>query len=127
MNLSEKLAAFFFFSLCKLVSHEQQEATPPKNHQPPPQQKHHATIAEEEDLDEDVFLDETLYDEESQVLRDMEEREALASRLSKWKRPAMSQPYLSQSQSVGNFCNSAFSSVNLISRALQLPNFSVCF
>ena len=69
-------------------------------------------MAEEEDLDEDVFLDETLYEEESQVLRDMEEREALASRLSKWKRPALSQPYMSQSQGVGNFCSSAFSYVN---------------
>ncbi|GFY91305.1 DNA polymerase delta subunit 1 [Actinidia rufa] len=71
-----------------------------QNHQPPLQQKHHASMAEEEDLDEDVFLDETLYEEESQVLRDMEEREALASRLSKWKRPALSQPYMSQSQGV---------------------------
>ncbi|KAF5960748.1 hypothetical protein HYC85_001957 [Camellia sinensis] len=62
-------------------------------------QKHRAAM-EEEDMDEDVFLDETLYEEESQVLRDMEEQQALSSRLFKWKRPALSQPYQSQSQSI---------------------------
>ncbi|XP_028123067.1 DNA polymerase delta catalytic subunit isoform X3 [Camellia sinensis] len=69
--------------------------------QPPQQQpqKHRAAM-EEEDMDEDVFLDETLYEEESQVLRDMEEQQALSSRLLKWKRPVLSQPYQSQSQSI---------------------------
>ncbi|XP_052189553.1 DNA polymerase delta catalytic subunit [Diospyros lotus] len=76
---------------------------PPPAHQPPQQQqqqKHHAAMDEEE-MDEDVFLDETLlYEEESQVLRDIEERQALSSRLSKWKRPTLSLSYLSQSQNI---------------------------
>jgi len=77
---------------------------PPSAHQPPQQQqqqKHHAAMDEEE-MDEDVFLDETLlYEEEAQVLRDIEERQALSSRLSKWKRPTLSPSYLSQSQNIG--------------------------
>lgn len=82
-----------------------------KKRPPPPssakqnQQKHHAAAAvEEEEMDEDVFLDETLIlqgEEEALVLRDIEEQEALASRLHKWKRPALSQPYLSQSKNIG--------------------------
>lgn len=57
---------------------------------------------EEEDLDEDVFLEETLlqYEEDSQILRELEERHALNERLQKWKRPPLSQAYLSQSQSI---------------------------
>lgn len=68
-----------------------------------PPQKQHATteIEEDEMLDEDVFLDETLlYEEEALLLRDMEEREAIALRLAKWKRPAVSQAYLSQSTNI---------------------------
>ncbi|KAK3013412.1 hypothetical protein RJ639_008271 [Escallonia herrerae] len=76
-----------------------------KKRAPPPpaaaqQQKHYAAM-EEEEMDEDVFLDENLCDEEALLLRDMEEREALASCLQKWKRPALSEPYLSQSQNIG--------------------------
>ncbi|XP_047334461.1 DNA polymerase delta catalytic subunit [Impatiens glandulifera] len=67
---------------------------------PQSQQKHHASM-EEEEMDEDVFLDETLlHDEESLVLRDMEEQEALSSRLSKWRRPPLSTSYQTQSPSI---------------------------
>lgn len=57
---------------------------------------------EEEDFDEDIFLEETLlqYEEDAEALRDAEERQALASRLQKWKRPDLSQSYLSHSQSI---------------------------
>lgn len=67
-----------------------------------PQQKHQATM-EEEDFDEDIFLEETLlqYEEDAEALRDAEERQALASRLQKWKRPNLSQSYLSHSQNIG--------------------------
>lgn len=68
-----------------------------------PPVKQHATtdIEEDEMLDEDVFLDETLlYDEEEMLMRDMDEREAVASRLAKWKRPALSPAYLSQSTNI---------------------------
>nr|GLL24467.1 DNA polymerase delta catalytic subunit [Ipomoea trifida] len=70
---------------------------------PSPQlQKKQQAAVEEEDVDEDIFLEETLlqYDEDSQVLRELEEQSALAERLRKWKRPQLSQAYLSQSQSV---------------------------
>ncbi|CAA0833903.1 DNA polymerase delta catalytic subunit [Striga hermonthica] len=62
---------------------------------PSPQLKHHATM-EEEDLDEDIFLEETLlqYEEEDA------QRHAFADRLIKWKRPALSPSYLSQSQNI---------------------------
>lgn len=51
---------------------------------------------EEEELDEDVFLEETLlqYEEEESQHR------ALADRLAKWKRPPLSQSYQSQSQNI---------------------------
>ena len=64
----------------------------------PPQKQHATTEIEEDDmLDEDVFLDETLlHEEEELLLRDMDEREAIALRLAKWKRPALSPAYLSQ-------------------------------
>ncbi|VFQ91089.1 unnamed protein product [Cuscuta campestris] len=73
-------------------------ATPSPQQQ---QKKYHAAM-EEEDVDEDIFIDETLlqYDEDSQVLRELEEKHALADRLCKWKRPPLSQAYLSQSQSI---------------------------
>ncbi|XP_048335093.2 DNA polymerase delta catalytic subunit isoform X2 [Ziziphus jujuba] len=76
----------------------QQNASPAN---PPP--KHHAGASlEDEFLDEDVFLDETLIseDQESLILRHLQDRQALASRLSKWVRPPLSDSYLSQSQSV---------------------------
>lgn len=86
-----------------------------KRPQPPPslqqpQQKHHAAM-EDEDVDEDVFLEETLlhqYEEDTQALRDAEERQALALQLQKWRRPPLSQPYLSESQNIGVFCNYHF-------------------
>ncbi|KAL8166299.1 hypothetical protein V2J09_007798 [Rumex salicifolius] len=70
---------------------------------PLPAAKHQATM-EEEEFDEDVFLDETLVDnehsEESLILRDIERQESLTSRLSKWTRPPLSQAYTSLSQSI---------------------------
>nr|VDC67470.1 unnamed protein product [Brassica rapa] len=53
---------------------------------------------EEEFVDEDVFVDEI--DEESLILRDMEEREALSARSSTWARPPLSPAYLANSQSI---------------------------
>lgn len=57
---------------------------------------------EEEDLDEDVFLEETLlqYEEDSQVLRELEESNSIKERLQKWKRPSLSQAYIAQTQSI---------------------------
>ncbi|KAL0449857.1 UNVERIFIED_CONTAM: DNA polymerase delta catalytic subunit [Sesamum latifolium] len=68
---------------------------PPTPATPSPQLKHQATM-EEEELDEDVFLEETLlqYEEEDS------QRRALADRLAKWKRPALSPSLLSQSQNI---------------------------
>ncbi|KAK6922792.1 DNA-directed DNA polymerase, family B, exonuclease domain [Dillenia turbinata] len=82
---------------------------PPLTPAPPnPKQQKQATpvtlatpaVDEEEDYyDEDVFLDETLI-EDSLALRDIEDRQALTYRLSKWTRPPLSQDYLSQSKSI---------------------------
>ncbi|XP_020227444.1 DNA polymerase delta catalytic subunit isoform X2 [Cajanus cajan] len=74
-------------------------APPPS--QPPPA-KHPSMTQEEEFMDEDVFLDETLLsaDEESLILRDIEQRQALATRLSKWTRPPLDADYVVQSRSV---------------------------
>ncbi|CAM8917107.1 unnamed protein product [Rhodiola kirilowii] len=72
--------------------------TPLAQQQPPA--KHQATV-EDEDLDEEVVtVQDYDFEEESLILRDMEEQEALSSRLGIWARPALSQAYLSQSQSV---------------------------
>ncbi|KAK6150772.1 hypothetical protein DH2020_015704 [Rehmannia glutinosa] len=62
---------------------------------PSPQMKHQAAM-EEEELDEDIFLEETLlqYEEEDS------QRRAFAERLAKWKRPALSTSYLSQSENI---------------------------
>ncbi|XP_073149546.1 DNA polymerase delta catalytic subunit isoform X1 [Henckelia pumila] len=62
---------------------------------PSPQLKQQA-VMEEEELDEDVFLEETLlhYEEEET------QRRAVAGRLAKWKRPVISQSFLSQSQNI---------------------------
>ncbi|KAJ8449980.1 hypothetical protein Cgig2_029342 [Carnegiea gigantea] len=68
-------------------------------HPSPAQQKHHAFM-EEEEMDEDVFLEATLIDEDVQILRDIEERQALASRLAKWARPALFSAPLHQTQSI---------------------------
>ncbi|CAH8355060.1 unnamed protein product [Eruca vesicaria subsp. sativa] len=53
---------------------------------------------EDEFVDEDVFVDEI--DEESLILRDMEEREALSARSSTWARPPLSPAYLASSHSI---------------------------
>ncbi|XP_027905407.1 DNA polymerase delta catalytic subunit [Vigna unguiculata] len=69
--------------------------------QPPPPKQ--AVMTQEEDfMDEDVFIDQTLVseDEESIILRDIEQRQALAARLSKWTRPPLSDDYVAQSCSV---------------------------
>ncbi|XP_023749352.1 DNA polymerase delta catalytic subunit [Lactuca sativa] len=72
---------------------------PPVSQQPP---KQHAAepAMEEEDMDEDVFIEENLIDEDELILRDMQDREALATRLEKWKRPALSTGYQSQSENI---------------------------
>jgi DNA polymerase delta subunit 1 len=85
---------------------------PPPSNTPPPAGKHRATgdstpspaigtLDDEFMMEEDVFLDETLLygdeDEESLILRDIEERE---SRSSAWARPPLSPAYLSNSQSI---------------------------
>ncbi|WCJ37598.1 DNA polymerase delta catalytic subunit [Euphorbia peplus] len=76
---------------------------PPPSQPPPPASKHQAVaVVDDEFLDEDVFLDETLIAEaeDNLILRDAEKREALASRLIKWSRPPSSHAYTSQSQSI---------------------------
>ncbi|XP_021899855.1 LOW QUALITY PROTEIN: DNA polymerase delta catalytic subunit [Carica papaya] len=91
----------------------QRKRPPPASQRSSSEVKHQATapappptaaVLEDDFVDEDVFLDETLIsgeeDEESLILRDIEEREALASRLSKWARPPLSRAYLSESQSI---------------------------
>ncbi|KAJ1401242.1 Ribonuclease H-like superfamily [Sesbania bispinosa] len=79
-------------------ANRKRQAPPP----PQPSPARQALSQDEEFVDEDVFLDETLVseDEESLILRDIEQRQALASRLSKWTRPPLSSEYLSQSRSV---------------------------
>ncbi|RZC17605.1 DNA polymerase delta catalytic subunit [Glycine soja] len=74
---------------------------PPHPSQPPPA-KQALMTQEEEFMDEDVFINETLVseDEESLILRDIEQRQALANRLSKWTRPPLSAGYVAQSRSV---------------------------
>ncbi|KOM41085.1 hypothetical protein LR48_Vigan04g128300 [Vigna angularis] len=69
--------------------------------QPPPPKQ--VLMTQEEDfMDEDVFIDQTLVseDEESLILRDIEQRHALAARLSKWTRPPLSDDYVAQSRGV---------------------------
>lgn len=70
----------------------------------PPKKAH--PQEEEDEMDEDVYLDETLvrvHDEEEMILRDSQVFESLAACLSRWKRPPLSQAYLSHSQAVGEF------------------------
>lgn len=70
----------------------------------PPPPKQQATSQEEEFLDEDVFLDETLVEtEDDLILRDIEQRQGLASRLTKWARPPLSDPYKSASKNIRQF------------------------
>uniref|UniRef100_A0A803KN93 DNA polymerase n=1 Tax=Chenopodium quinoa TaxID=63459 RepID=A0A803KN93_CHEQI len=68
--------------------------------QPSPAPPKHLATTEEDDFDEDFYLQDDLIDEESQILRDIDERSAKLARLSKWARPELSQSYKSQSQSV---------------------------
>lgn len=97
---------FYLFSPLKMNSNGRKRQAPPLQQ---PQLKHQTAI-EEEDVDEDVFLEETLlqYEEDAQALRDVEERQALASRLQRWKRPQLSQAYLSESQSISMLKNLEF-------------------
>lgn len=70
----------------------------------PPKKAH--PQEEEDEMDEDVYLDETLlrvHDEEEIILRDSQVFESLAACLSRWKRPPLSQAYLFHSQAVGEF------------------------
>lgn len=71
-------------------------ATPPSQQSPKP-------ALEDEFMDEDVYLEENLIqeDEEELILRDIEDRQAVASRLSKWARPPLSDGYMSQSKNIG--------------------------
>ncbi|CAL9181445.1 unnamed protein product [Musa hybrid cultivar] len=82
-------------------------SNPSKRFQPgsqnpqPPQQPLNGVAAEEEMMDEDVFLEETLlrYEEDEEavlLLRD----EAFSSRLSRWRRPALSPSHLSGHESI---------------------------
>ncbi|XP_009390765.2 DNA polymerase delta catalytic subunit [Musa acuminata AAA Group] len=82
-------------------------SNPSKRFQPgsqnpqPPQQPLNGVAAEEEMMDEDVFLEETLlrYEEDEEavlLLRD----EAFSSRLSRWRRPALSPSHLSGCESI---------------------------
>ncbi|PAN41584.1 hypothetical protein PAHAL_8G054900 [Panicum hallii] len=58
--------------------------------QPPPPAAAAAPAAEEEDMmDEDVFLDESILAEDEAALLMLQRDEALASRLARWKRPAL--------------------------------------
>jgi DNA polymerase delta subunit 1 len=55
-------------------------------------------------MDEDVFLDEVILAEDEAALLMVQRDEALASRLSRWKRPALPAGLVAGcSQSVGNF------------------------
>ncbi|KAK2656304.1 hypothetical protein Ddye_009356 [Dipteronia dyeriana] len=81
-------------------SARKRQLPPTKSQQPTPSKVQ--ALGEEEFFDEDVFLDETLIPEndESLILRDIEERQALASCLSQWARPPLSPAYVSQTQSI---------------------------
>lgn len=91
--------------------HPSPAAHPPKHQAtaPPPPPRAPRPPLDEEFLDEDVYLDETLIpcdgdgddDEESLILRDIEERQGLASRLARWARPPLSGAYVSQSKNIG--------------------------
>ncbi|KAL5972790.1 hypothetical protein ACLOJK_039596 [Asimina triloba] len=58
-----------------------------------------AAAKEEEMMDEDVFLEETLL-HDKEVLRDEDVFRALQLRLSKWKRPSLSPSFQAHSQSI---------------------------
>ncbi|KAJ4831435.1 DNA polymerase delta catalytic subunit [Turnera subulata] len=76
---------------------------PPPQAQSAPPAKQQATTptaaGDEEFVDEDVFLEETLIAEDEQNLL-LQDHQLFASRLAKWTRPPLSQSYVSQSQSI---------------------------
>jgi hypothetical protein len=57
--------------------------------QPPPPAAAAAAAEEEDMMDEDVFLDESILAEDEAALLMLQRDEALASRLARWKRPAL--------------------------------------
>jgi hypothetical protein len=72
-------------------------------------------------MDEDVFLDETILEEDEAALLLLDRDEALASRLSRWKRPALPADLVSGcSRSVGT----APPSLHTLSFDLQLGYFT---
>ncbi|KAM1443501.1 hypothetical protein ACFX2I_039776 [Malus domestica] len=74
---------------------------PPQPAANPAEQQATSPEEEEEFVDEDVFLDETLFEtEDNLVLRDIEQRQSLASRLTNWARPPLSHAYTSASRSI---------------------------
>ncbi|XP_068330245.1 DNA polymerase delta catalytic subunit [Pyrus communis] len=74
---------------------------PPQPAANPAKQQATSPEEEEEFVDEDVFLDETLFEtEDDLVLRDIDQRQSLASRLTKWARPPLSHAYTSASRNV---------------------------
>ncbi|CAL9110688.1 unnamed protein product [Musa textilis] len=68
----------------------------------PPQEPLNGVAAEEEMMDEDVFLEETLvrHEEDEEALLLLRD-EAFSSRLSRWRRPALSPSHLSGAESIG--------------------------
>ncbi|URD93395.1 DNA polymerase [Musa troglodytarum] len=67
----------------------------------PPQEPLNGVAAEEEMMDEDVFLEETLvrHEEDEEALLLLRD-EAFSSRLSRWRRPALSPSHLSGGESI---------------------------
>lgn len=109
VHLSHLPEALQLFSLTTQMSNNgnARKRPAPTPQQAPPSKQQATTPAaasiEEEFVDEDVFLEETLMseDEESLILRDIEQRQAVSSRLSKWTRPSLSSAYTSGSRSIG--------------------------
>lgn len=82
---------------------------PPQITSPAQAPKHQAASQEDEFVDEDFYLDETLIlEEEEEILRDIEDRRALACRLAKWVRPPLSDDYVSQSRSIREWLSAYF-------------------
>ncbi|CAI0414266.1 unnamed protein product [Linum tenue] len=71
--------------------------------QPSPAAKVQARGPEDEFVDEDVFLEETLIAEDEMNSNREWALESLASNLAKWKRPSLSPDYVSQSTSITAF------------------------
>ncbi|KAL2941770.1 DNA polymerase delta catalytic subunit [Bienertia sinuspersici] len=74
---------------------------PQQQKQPSPVLQKHNDPMDEDEFDVDVYLQEDeLIDEDTRILRDIEQRSAKLARLSKWARPALSHSYISQSQNI---------------------------